>query len=368
MSSTYTRSSTATLHPGTRTTTAIAALLLLTTSSLLTGCERMQDRMIERRIERGLAGDRENLMKDGSLHVILCGTGSPLPDADRAAACTAVIAGNNFYLVDVGPGSQEVVQLMRLPRARLSGVLLTHFHSDHIGGLGEVTMQSWVAGRDKPLPVYGGPGVEQVVDGFNTAYKHDRAYRVAHHGDHAMPPEGGRTVSRPFEVAEQRVTIIEDDELLVTAFKVEHDPVEPAVGYRFDYGGRSVVISGDTGRSDALVEASRGADLLVHEALAGHLISRMSRLAGERGLDRLAGLSADILDYHATPAEALDAARRAGVPTLVLTHLVPGPPNRLAERVFMRGTDDTDVELILGRDGMHFVLPPGGGLQRENLE
>lgn len=368
MSSVYTRLSAATQYPGTPTTTAIAALLLLTTSSLLTGCERIQDRMIERRIEQGLAGDREDLMKDGSLHVILCGTGSPLPDADRAAACTAVIAGNNFYLVDVGPGSQEVVQLMRLPRAQLSGVLLTHFHSDHIGGLGEVTMQSWVAGRDKPLPVYGGPGVERIVSGFNLAYNHDRAYRVAHHGDHLMPREGGRATAHAFEVNKQPVIIMNDGELRITAFKVEHNPVEPAVGYRFDYGGRSVVISGDTGPSDALVEASRGADLLVHEALAGHLISRMSRLASERGLDRMAGLAADILDYHSTPAQALDAARRAGVPTLVLTHLVPGPPNRLAERVFMRDTDDTDVEVILGRDGMHFVLPPDGGLQRGTLE
>lgn len=368
MPSAYTKPSTTTPHPDTRTTTAIAALLLLTTSSLLTGCERVQDRMIERRIEQGLVGDREDLMKDGSLHVILCGTGSPLADADRAAACTAVIAGNNFYLVDVGPGSQEVVQLMRLPRAELSGVLLTHFHSDHLGGLGEVTMQSWVAGRRESLPVYGGPGVEKIVDGFNLAYAQDSAYRVAHHGEQALPAEGGRATAHAFEVSKQPVIIMEDGGLRVTAFKVEHDPVEPSVGYRFDYDGRSVVISGDTGPSDALVEASRGADLLVHEALAGHLVKRMSEAARARGLDRVADLASDILDYHATPAEALDAARRAGVPTLVLTHLVPGPPNRLAERVFMRGTDDTDVELILGRDGMHFVLPPGGGLERGTLD
>src|SRR6185295_9758423 len=102
--------------------------------------------------------------------------------ADRAGPCTAVLAGGHFVLVDVGPGSWRQVALQRLPRARLDSVLLTHFHSDHIGELGEAVMQSWVSGRRLPLNVFGPPGVEQVVDGFRTAYAFDTQYRVAHHG------------------------------------------------------------------------------------------------------------------------------------------------------------------------------------------
>ena len=121
----------------------------------ISGCDRIESAIYQRAADRALAPDRTDLLSDGSLHVILCGTGSPLPDPDRAGPCAAVIAGGNFYLVDVGPGSWENVQLWRLPRAQLAGVLLTHFHSDHIGDLGEVVMQSWVGGRTEPLTVYG---------------------------------------------------------------------------------------------------------------------------------------------------------------------------------------------------------------------
>src|SRR5262249_10187863 len=92
------------------------------------------------------------------------------------------------------------VALSHLPRARLDGVLLTHFHSDHIGELGEVVLQSWVAGRRTPLPVYGPSGVEKVVDGFREAYSQDASYRVAHHGKEAMPPEGGTTTAKAIEL------------------------------------------------------------------------------------------------------------------------------------------------------------------------
>ena len=99
--------------------------------------------------------------------VVLCGTGSPLADQERAGACTAVIAGGELVLVDVGPGSWETLDLTNVPTGELSAVLLTHFHSDHIGDLGEAMTQSWIAGRDTPLDVYGPVGTKQVVDGFD---------------------------------------------------------------------------------------------------------------------------------------------------------------------------------------------------------
>ena len=116
------------------------------------------------------------------MRVVLCGTGNPLPDRERAAACTAIFAGGNMYLVDIGPGSWKNLALWRVPPAKLAAIMLTHFHSDHIGDLGEINIETWANGRDHPLRVYGPPGVDQVVNGFAQAYSLDEGYRIAHHG------------------------------------------------------------------------------------------------------------------------------------------------------------------------------------------
>src|SRR5262249_35168325 len=208
----------------------------------LAGCDRLADRQVEKALTRA----RADLLKSPDLRVVLGGTGTPLPDPARAGACTAVLAGGEFVLVDVGPGSWETVDLANLPTAGLSAILLTHFHSDHIGDLGEAVTQSWIAGRTSPLDVYGPPGVEQVVGGFAQAYALDAAARVTHHGEGHMPAAAGRAISH--EVAmpdgDAAALVFDRNGLRVTMFRVDHAPVVPAVGYRFDFGGRSVVVSG----------------------------------------------------------------------------------------------------------------------------
>jgi ribonuclease Z len=335
---------------------ACAALL-----ALAPGCERLIDRQAERTLGRVETG----LLESPDVHVVLCGTGSPLADASRAAACTAVIAGGHFLLVDAGPGSWERVDLANLPIGALEGVLLTHFHSDHIGDLGEAVTQSWIAGRAQPLEVIGPPGTGRVVEGFREAYAFDVDHRVAHHGDGAMPRAAAGAVAREVALGEEpdaSATAFERGGLRVTMFRVDHAPISPAVGYRFDYRGRSVVVSGDTVKSASVVKHARGADLLIHEALQRDLVARGAAAAERLGRPRLAKLAGDIGGYHTSPVEAAEVAREAGVSELVLTHLVPSPANWLARRMFLRGVPAAfPGKVTLGEDGMRFVLPPREG-------
>jgi ribonuclease Z len=322
------------------------------------------DRVVERQITRGLQRVRVELLESPDLHVVLCGTGSPLPDADRAGPCTAIVAGGALYLVDAGPGSWEVVDLAGLPTGRLAGVFLTHFHSDHIGDLGEAIVQSWIAGRPRPLDVFGPPGTAGVVEGFRRAYAADTDYRVAHHGDDALPRAAAGAAARETTLAAEPTAsaiVLDRDGLRVTMFRVDHAPVEPAVGYRFEWRGRTVVVSGDTRRSASVLAHARGADILVHEALQPALILRVPPVARRLGLERVAKLAEDIPGYHTAPAEAAALARDAGVPHLVLTHLVPGPANFVARRAFLDGVRAAyDGEVTLGADGDEFRLAPRG--------
>lgn len=335
--------------------------LLFALPLVLAGCERIESMIIERMAGRNLQGDHTEWLDDGSLHVVLCGTGSPIADAQRAGPCTAILAGGHFLLIDVGPGAMREVGLLRLPRARLDGVLLTHFHSDHIGEVGEANVQSWIAGRTAPLPIYGPPGIREVVAGFQRAYALDMEYRVVHHGAQFMPPIAAMPVATtvPPPPPDGETVVLDDNGLRVVAFAVDHAPISPAYGYRVDYRGRSVVISGDTKPVANLVAHARDADVLITEALAAHMLAPVTEYARSHGLDRWAKLTTDVVNYHTTPVQAATEAREANVGLLVLTHIVPPLPNWIARRMFMRGVADAwDGEVILGSDGLHLAVPP----------
>jgi len=320
----------------------------------------VQDAIMERVIARTVGQNAVELFTDDALRVVLCGTSSPLPHPTRARPCVAVFAGGKLYIVDTGTGAWNNLALWRIPGDRIGAVLLTHFHSDHIGELGEINMQTWVAGRPGPLLVYGPLGVERVVAGFAEAYALDTGYRVAHHGAEALPPERARLQAMPIAFGDkQSVSALEAGDLKVTAFLVNHAPIEPAVGYRFDYRGRSVVISGDTIKNANLVQVAKGADLLLHEAQAHHIVKMIEKAARNVGRDLLAKLLSDIPDYHTSPVEAAQVANEAGVNTLVLYHLTPPPPNRMGESVFLRGVDAIRDNVILADDGMLLELPLG---------
>lgn len=304
-------------------------------------------------------------LADDALRVAICGSSAPLPSVDRAKACVAVFAGGRFWIVDSGPESTENLVLWGIPLSQIGGVLLTHFHSDHLGDLGELQLQSWAGGRPEPLAVYGGPGVEGVVEGFNLAYRLDQGYRTEHHGESVMPSAAWGMVAKTVELdgaptpAKDRSALVYDDGALrITALEVDHAPIEPSYAYRFDYRGRSVVVTGDLKYHRPLVDGARDADLLVSEAISRTMTKSLEDAAHAVSRDRTAAIMHDVQDYHISPEEAATIANDAGVGLLVYYHLLPAPDGALPRRLFARGVDAVRPDgWTIADDGSLYTLP-----------
>ena len=266
-----------------------------------------------------------------TIEVVLLGTGSPLPDPERAGPSTLVRAGGHTFLFDAGRAVGLRLAATGTPAAALSAVLLTHLHSDHLTDLNDVVTGRWVTGLvPSPLPIFGPPGTDRVVRAILDMLGPDISYRLAHHEDLTEGPqpvvtEVGATGGEVFADAAADVRI--------TAAPTDHRPVEPTLGYRIDHAGSSVVIGGDGVPCAGLDELCAGADAYVQTVLRDDLVRQ---IPVQRFLDTI--------DYHSTVEQAAQTAQRAGVGTLVLTHQVPTPAP---------GSDDEWVALAAAHfDGM----------------
>lgn len=329
---------------------ALAGSALLAAAALFTFSATVQDALLKRMI--GLAFTRAPEEPFDGLRVFMCGTSSPLPAPDRAQACVAVTAGEHLYLVDAGARSPQTFNSAGMPLTNLRGIFITHFHSDHIAAIGDFNLQSWVAGRPEPLEVIGPMGVDEVAAGFNQAYAQDTSYRIAHHGEALLPPHLSQLRPRVVEPG----VVLERDGLVVTAFTVNHEPVIPAFGYRFDYRGRSLVVSGDTVADDSLRQAAEGTDLLLHDAISLPIVQALEAGAKAAGLDRQATIFADIQTYHAATEDVYALAEQAKVGQLAFYHFVPPPSNALLRRIFRRNAPS---DVVFTEDAMRFDLPAG---------
>ena len=304
-------------------------------------------------LERGTAAIAKRgavpLPESESLRVYVCGSASPL-GMGQAQSCIAVITPEHFYLIDSGAGSTDNISRLGLPTSQLDGLLLTHFHSDHIAEIYEVNLNSWVQGRPQPLTIYGPQGVDVGGNGVNASYRQDRIYRTGHHGADLLPPALGVLQHQTIAPG----VIFEDGDLKITAYVAEHPPIHPAVGYRFDYRGRSVVISGDSNVTGETLKIVDGADLLLHDALSLPTVSALSKALAAANQPRQSKIVADVMDYHASAESLIELGKKSNVDMVAFYHLVPVPPNPLLEDVFLRGAPEN---FLLTEDLMWFELP-----------
>lgn len=273
------------------------------------------------------------------IEVTLLGTGSPIPDPNRAGPSTLVRAGGQVFLADCGRGVLQRLAAAGVGAAGLSALLLTHLHSDHVGDLGDVLITRWISTftpDPAPLPIIGPPGTADLVEATLKAFHHDIGYRIAHHADLTAPPA--------VEVHEYTDGPVWDrDGVSIRVAPTDHRPVAPTLGFRIEYEGASVVLAGDTVPCASLDELAAGAGALVHTVIRKDIVATIPQ-------QRLV----DICDYHSSVEEAAATAARAGVDTLVMTHYVPAlvPGQEEQWRALAAGAFAGRIEL---GDDLHHV-------------
>jgi ribonuclease BN (tRNA processing enzyme) len=241
--------------------------------------------------------------------LIVLGSGTPVPDPARAGAAYAFVFEGRTFLFDAGAGVMRRAAEAGLPIDGFTGVFLTHLHSDHTLGLPDVLLTSWVMGRRTAMSVVGPPGTRTMVEHLLAAWGEDITVRTE-------GLERGQRHGERATVTEVREGVVYDSAgVRITAIRVPHGNWAHAFAWRIDTPGRRVVLSGDTAPSDALAEAARGADVLVHEGYPASRVTVENRPGGELWPRYLA-------TFHASDEEVGALARRAGVRQLVLSHLV----------------------------------------------
>lgn len=311
---------------------------------------------IERGVQEGVASQE---ISPSRFELIFCGTGTPQFFPDRSQPCLGVVAAGKFFLFDAGQNASRQLSATASPFTKLEAVFLTHLHSDHMSGVADVLHSSWLMGRQHDVDVVGPPGTQQLLDGIHQGYSNDIAERQRVLGVEYL--ETTVNLGQATEVTienEEAVVVYDADGLVVEAFRVDHPDWPYAYGYRISYGGRTVVVSGDTKYTPAIAKHARGTDMLIHEAvnlgMMEQIASALREFGGPVNPDRLALIS----EVHTPTLEVARVAQEASVEKLVLTHLIPPiPANFVAEQHYSDGMDEIyEGEIVMARDGMRITL------------
>jgi ribonuclease Z len=273
------------------------------------------------------------------MQLIILGTGYPFPSPERAGPSCAIAVGGKLFIVDAGRGIGMRLAKAGNPWRSIEAAFLTHLHSDHIDGLPDLFHSTWEFGRGTPFQLYGPKGTQAVADGILQFYGPD--IQIRRDLTEKLSPQGAKINVHEIQ---EGVVYEKPGEVKVTAFLVEHPQVEPSFGYRFDTGKHSIVITGDMRPNPNLIRFASGADILVHEAYLG----------GTGASSSAEPKRWSIHDYHSSAKEAGEAAEKAKVKVLVLTHLIPASAT---EQDFMDEAKKAfSGKIIVGRDLM--VIKP----------
>lgn len=299
-----------------------------------------------------------NIADDASkrFEIVFLGTGGPVPNADRCGAGHVVVADDTNVLVDCGWGAARKLIPSGVTPSSIETALFTHMHSDHITDVPDFLFLRWVTGATAPLRVFGPEGTQEMVDGFMMALRRDIGFRIAHHGE-KLNPNGIKVQVEEIPATESPRQFLNIGELQFESFEGNHFPVVPALGFRARFDGRSVVCSGDTSKCESLLEASRGADMLVCDALNVPMLQRtIDALRPNAPLQ--AGNLEDVLSYHISTFEIAELARDAGVGQVLLTHIMPSVKSEdAAEALFTQGMREIhDGRIRVARDTQRIAV------------
>jgi len=247
-----------------------------------------------------------------SLKVTLLGTGYPEPRIDRFGPSILVEAGKQRFLFDCGRGATQRLQQLKIPFGDVDALFVTHLHSDHVVGIPDLWLTGWVQGRKVPFRVWGPAGTREMMSHLEQAYQFD--IHIRRDVDEKLPAQGMAVLAKDIEQG----VVYENDGVKVTAFVVDHGPVKPALGYRIDFAGHSVVLSGDTRYSENLIRFAQGADVLIHEVIdpEAFRLRSPSSFTPER--------VQSVVDHHTTPEQAGTVFSRVKPRLAVYSHIVPG--------------------------------------------
>ena len=227
--------------------------------------------------------------------VTVLGSGTPIPTADQYGAAILVQAGGQDLMFDCGRGcTSRLAQIDRGLITSVEQLFITHLHSDHIVGIDDLWLNGWVQGRDTPLSVHGPIGTKRFFTHLKEAFSEDINIRIT-----KGIPATTDGIGMAMTDNDKDAVVYEKDGVKVTAFLVDHQPVEPAFGYRIDYAGRSVIISGDTTFSENLIKNSMGADVILHEVLSPSMVGYLKNNFTEKQMN-------SVLAIHTTTEQAAE--------------------------------------------------------------
>jgi ribonuclease Z len=271
------------------------------------------------------------------LRVTLLGTGTPQPIMERFGPSILVQAGNQSLLFDAGRGCLQRLRQINVPYGKIDALFLTHLHSDHIVGLPDLWLTGWLLSkRADPLKIFGPVGTSDMVMYLQKAFTFDIKIRIE---DDKAPADGSK-----LNVTEiQQGVIYEKDGVTVTAFEVDHAPIKPAFGFRVDYKGHSVVLSGDTKYSNNLVSFAKGTDMLVHEVVVAPDTLRK------------ADPKYSILAHHTTVEQAAKVFNEVKPKLAVYSHIVK-LNGQDEQEVSRRTKANYSGRFVIGEDLMSFVV------------